>query len=296
MAERDWWMAVVQLSDSFHLTLSELARDQGAALVAWNPDDGAALPAGAGVMVLLAGGRETAALDLLGDLPASPIPRYLVGAVPDHRLAVAAVQRGARDYFALPEDLDLFRRTLEREARDARGRLDAERFAAVERQANGFAAIVGRSSVLQQALGQAARVAVHREVSVLLGGETGTGKELLARAIHYHSPRAAAPFVEINCAAIPANLLESELFGHEKGAFTGATAAKPGLFELAHGGTLFLDEVGHLPLELQPKLLRALENRAIRRVGGQTTRQMDVRVVAATHNLAERFERIWREE
>jgi transcriptional regulator with PAS, ATPase and Fis domain len=118
---------------------------------------------------------------------------------------------------------------------------------------------------------------------VLIGGETGTGKELLARAIHYGGPRAPQPFVEINCAAIPANLLESELFGHERGAFTGAVAAKPGLFELAHGGTLFLDEIGSMPLELQPKLLRALESRTIRRVGGQQGRQVDVRVIGAAH-------------
>ncbi|HEU4588781.1 MAG TPA: sigma 54-interacting transcriptional regulator, partial [Gemmatimonadales bacterium] len=150
-------------------------------------------------------------------------------------------------------------------------------------RARGFEAIIGRSPALQRTLEQAGRVAPHAEVTVLIGGETGTGKELLARAIHYHSPRAAAPFVEINCAAIPTNLLESELFGHERGAFTGAVAAKPGLFELAHGGTLFLDEVGHLPLELQPKLLRALEERAIRRVGGQVMRRVDVRVLAATH-------------
>jgi transcriptional regulator with PAS, ATPase and Fis domain len=118
---------------------------------------------------------------------------------------------------------------------------------------------------------------------VLVGGETGTGKELLARALHYGSPRASDPFVEVNCAAIPVNLLESELFGHEKGAFTGAVAAKPGLFEIAHGGTLFLDEIATLPLELQPKLLRALETRSIRRVGGQQPRQVDVRVIAASH-------------
>jgi transcriptional regulator with PAS, ATPase and Fis domain len=129
----------------------------------------------------------------------------------------------------------------------------------------------------------ARRVAAIRDVTVLIGGETGTGKELLARAIHYHSPRRKAPFVEINCAAIPANLLESELFGHEKGSFTGAVAAKPGLFEMADGGTIFLDEVGSLPIDLQPKLLRALESRELRRVGGQVNKKVDVRVVAATH-------------
>ena len=193
------------------------------------------------------------------------------------------MQRGARDYFALPDDLDVLRRSLEREGREVEGRIEAGRFAEVERRANGFETILGRSVALRQSLDQAARVAVHRDVTVLIGGETGTGKELLARAIHYESPRAAEPFVEVNCAAIPANLLESELFGHEKGAFTGAVASKPGLFELAHGGTLFLDEIAALPLELQPKLLRALESRAIRRVGGQQARQVDVRLIAATH-------------
>jgi two-component system response regulator HydG len=207
----------------------------------------------------------------------------MVGALPDHRLAAAALQRGATDYFALPDDLDVFRRSLERELREARGRIAAEHFAEEERKASGFGAIIGRSTALRATLDQAARVAAHRDVTVLVGGETGTGKELLARAIHYHSPRAPAPFVEINCAAIPANLLESELFGHERGAFTGAIAAKPGLFEMAHGGTLFLDEVGHLPYELQAKLLRALESREIRRVGGQATKRIDVRVIGATH-------------
>ena len=283
MTERKWSIAVVQLSDSFRATLSDLARDLRASVVAWSPDgSGQSIPAGTSVLIVLAGGSESAALDLLDGLPEG-VPRYVVGASQDHRIAAAAVQRGARDYFALPDDLEILRRSLEREAREVEGRMAAGKFAEVERRAHGFDTILGRSSALRQSLEQAARVAEHRDVTVLIGGETGTGKELVARAIHYESPRGAEPFVEVNCAAIPANLLESELFGHEKGAFTGASSAKPGLFELAHGGTLFLDEVATLPLELQPKLLRALESREIRRVGGQQSRQVDVRLVAATH-------------
>jgi two-component system, NtrC family, response regulator HydG len=283
VTERKWSIAVVQLSESFRVTLGDLARDLRASVVEWIPETGQGIPSGTAVLVLLAGGSESAALDLLAELPPGPVPRYVIGASLDHRIAAAAVQRGARDYFALPDDLDVLRRSLEREGREVEGRIEAGRFAEVERRSNGFETILGRSVALRQSLEQAARVAAHRDVTVLIGGETGTGKELVARAIHYEGPRAAEPFVEVNCAAIPANLLESELFGHEKGAFTGAVASKPGLFELAHGGTLFLDEVGTLPLELQPKLLRALESRAIRRVGGQQTRQVDVRLIAATH-------------
>ncbi|MEP7176161.1 MAG: sigma 54-interacting transcriptional regulator [Gemmatimonadales bacterium] len=283
MTEPSWLIGLIQLSDSFRTSVAELARELGARVVAWIPDEDPSPPAGAAVLLVLAGGAEGAALDLLAELPPSGARVYLLGAVPDHRLAAAAVHRGARDYFALPDDLDVLRRSLEREASEARGRIEAGRYAEAERSAVGFEAILGRSAALRQTLDQAARVASHRDVTVLVGGETGTGKELLARAIHYGSPRAPQPFVEINCAAIPANLLESELFGHERGAFTGAIASKPGLFELAHGGTLFLDEVGTLPLELQPKLLRALESRTIRRVGGQQGRPVDVRVIGASH-------------
>lgn len=283
MTERRW-VVVICLSDSFRTTIEEIVSQFGAGLLEWSPKGEEPLPGNGGPLIILAGGAESEALDLVGTLPRTEgRPTLVVGALPDHRLAAAIVQRGASDYFAFPDDLDVFRRSLERELREAKGRTAAVEFAEEERKASGFGAIVGRSSVLRTTLDQAAKVAAHRDVTVLVGGETGTGKELLARAIHYHSPRAAAPFVEINCAAIPANLLESELFGHEKGAFTGAVAAKPGLFEMAHGGTLFLDEVGHMPLELQAKLLRALESREIRRVGGQVTKRIDVRVIGATH-------------
>ncbi len=270
---------MIALSESFRASLGELVRELGGEWEVCAPD---AVPAEAAAVLVLAGGAEQVAVDRLAEVTGAA-PRYVAGALADHRVAAAAVRAGAQDYFALPEDMEPLRRALERAARSAAGRAAAGKFAAEERQGTGFDAIVGRSPALRAALDQAARVARHRDVTVLLGGETGTGKELLARAIHYHSPRATEPFVEVNCAAIPENLLESELFGHEKGAFTGAIAAKPGLFELAHGGTLFLDELGSLPLELQAKLLRALEARTIRRVGGQATKAVDVRVLAATH-------------
>ena len=277
------WIAIVRLSDSFRSAVTQVAAELGADVLEWAPAAADTPPPGAAVVLLLAGGEEGPALDLLSDLRESGAPVFVVGAAADHRLAATALQRGAGDYFALPEDLDLLRRSLERELREARGRREAARFAEHERRATGFETILGRSAALHRTLALAARVAPHGDVTVLIGGETGTGKELLARAIHYASPRAAAPFVEINCAAIPGGLLESELFGHERGAFTGATATKPGLFEMAHGGTLLLDEVGNLPFELQPKLLRALEGRQIRRVGAQVAREVDVRVIAASH-------------
>src|SRR5688500_3240937 len=142
--------------------------------------------------------------------------------------------------------------------------------------------IIGEDAHLRQVSQQLHRAAA-TDATVLLEGESGTGKELFARALHALSPRADGPFVAINCAAIPENLLESELFGYEKGAFTGAGARKPGRFELAHRGTLFLDEIGELPLTLQAKILRALEEKCFDRVGGTMPLRVDVRVVAATN-------------
>jgi formate hydrogenlyase transcriptional activator len=146
----------------------------------------------------------------------------------------------------------------------------------------GFEGVIGKSSVLRRLL-QMVETVAGGDSTVLLLGETGTGKELIARAIHSHSPRKARPFVKLNCAAIPTGLLESELFGHERGSFTGAIAQKIGWFELAHQGSLFLDEIGDIPLELQPKILRALQEREFERLGSTRTQKVDVRIVAATH-------------
>jgi len=145
-----------------------------------------------------------------------------------------------------------------------------------------FDEIVGRSAALKQVLAQAVIVAP-TDATALILGETGTGKELIARAIHRWSLRKDRPFITLNCAAIPTGLLESELFGYERGAFTGALGQKIGRFEMAHGGTLFLDEVGDIPLDLQPKLLRALQEKTFERLGGTRTIPIDVRLVAATN-------------
>jgi two-component system response regulator HydG len=230
--------------------------------------------------ILAAGGEEDHGLELLLSLDTrSGSPTYLVGSRVSHRFGIEALRRGAADYFSLPEDVDLLRRTLA-------ARVEAAREASQEVSPAAdlaFSSIIGDSSALHATLDKAKRVLFHGDVTILIGGETGTGKELLARAIHDGGPRASGPFVAINCAAIPAALLESELFGHEKGAFTDAHHTKVGLFEEAHGGSLFLDEIGHLPIELQGKLLRALEERQIRRVGGLDVRDIDVRIIAATH-------------
>ncbi len=167
------------------------------------------------------------------------------------------------------------------------------RFGLADRDSNPrrFEQIIGTSSALEAVLEQVEQVAP-TDSTVLVQGETGTGKELIARAIHNLSSRCGRPFIKLNCAAIPFDLLESELFGHEKGAFTGAIAQKIGRFELADKGTLFLDEVGDIPLPLQPKLLRVLQEQEFERLGSGRTHQVDVRLVAATHrNLVEMVKR-----
>ena len=238
----------------------------------------------AGTITLVAAGGDELLLEpALRQLPGGNRLVAAVGSNADHRIVAALVRSGADEYFALPQDMPSLRSWLEAATVRLQSERDAAAFAAQERGAVQFDGIMGTSDALRAALDRAVRVIQRPNVTVLLTGETGTGKELLARAIHYNGPRREGPFVDVNCAAIPENLLESELFGHEKGAFTSATSAKPGLMQLADGGTLFLDEIGHLPLPLQGKVLRALEERSIRRVGGSRNIPFDVRLVAATH-------------
>jgi two-component system, NtrC family, nitrogen regulation response regulator GlnG len=197
--------------------------------------------------------------------------------------AVEAMKRGAHDYLTKPfENLDLVAAAVTRAVEvaaqaSALTRLKDE----VSRQLVG-GDIIGRSPAMQEVYKLIGRV-VNNDATVLLCGESGTGKELVARAIHFKSPRWRGPFVAVNCSAIPAGLLESELFGHERGAFTGATDRRAGKFEQASGGTLFLDEVGDLPLELQPKLLRVLQEREYSRVGGSEILRAQARIIAATN-------------
>lgn len=275
-------LRVLALTDSFHAEWDRLASACGLAFVPV-AEPAALLPRRGALTLVAAAGEERLLEAVLRQLPRGNRLIAAVGAEPDHRLATAVVRAGADEYFALPQDVAQLTTWLRDGAERLRTDAQASAFAAGERAKLHFDGILGDSPALQAALDRAARVIPRPTVTVLITGETGTGKELLARAIHYNGPRREAPFVDVNCAAIPENLLESELFGHEKGAFTGAVGAKPGLMELAHGGTLFLDEIGHLALSLQGKILRALEERMLRRVGGTRAIPFDVRLVAATH-------------
>jgi DNA-binding NtrC family response regulator len=244
------------------------------------------LPEGDGFGVL------KAAKDFDPELPVVVMTAY--GSIQD---AVAAMKEGALDFLAKPIEPDHLLLLVERAM--AHRRVRAENMLLKEELAErrGAPRIIGEDPGLRQVSHQLHRAA-QTGATVLLQGESGTGKELFARALHALSPRADGPFVAINCAAIPETLLETELFGHEKGAFTGAVNRKPGRFELAHRGTLVLDEIGDLSFSLQAKILRALEERQFERVGGTQTLHVDVRVVAATHRdlRARVAERLFRED
>jgi len=203
--------------------------------------------------------------------------------------AVEAMKRGAFDYLSKPLDLDELCVVVDKALTHARMRRELSYLKARNEAEGHLSAIVGESSCIQALREQIASIAALEAPgsgaapTVLILGETGVGKELVARAIHYQSPRAAGPFVEINCGAIPAPLLEAEVFGYEKGAYTDAKIAKPGLFEAAEGGTLFLDEIGYMELALQVKLLKVIEEKSVRRLGGLRSKTIKARIIAATN-------------
>ena len=224
-------------------------------------------------------------LSLLEDLKAAGVtaPVVMISGQANVEMAVRATRLGALDFLEKPLSTDKLLLTVENAVKLTRLEDENRRL----KQRVGKQELVWRSAVMQAVMGRVERVAAS-ETRVCILGETGTGKELIARTIHDKSSRRDGPFVTLNCAAVPAELIESELFGHEKGAFTGAASRHLGKFEQAHGGTLFLDEIGDMPVLMQAKLLRVLEQKEIERVGGDRTVAVDVRVIVATHrNLEE---------
>ncbi len=229
------------------------------------------MPNGSGLDVL----RSARAAD--ADVPVIVMTAF--GSIDE---AVQAMKDGAHDFLQKPVDSNHLLLLVERALEQARLRTENILLREEWSRRYGFPRILGESETLKRAVGETQRVA-QTEATVLLLGESGTGKELFARAVHHLSARRDNPFVAINCAAIPETLIENELFGHERGAFTGATDRRQGKFELASGGTVFLDEIGELPLAVQGKLLRAIEEKVVDRIGGSAPVAVDVRVVAATN-------------
>lgn len=211
----------------------------------------------------------------------------MITAFASHETAIEAMKLGAYDYITKPFKIDEIKLTIKKaiEKRD----LEKENIRLKQELGNkyGFSNIIGRSNAIKEVFELINRVS-KLKVNVLINGESGTGKELVAKALHYNSHRSNGPFVPVNCGAIPENLLESELFGYTKGAFTGANFDKKGLFEEANGGTILLDEIGDMPLHLQVKLLRVIESREIRRLGSNETIPIDIRLISATNKVLEK--------
>jgi DNA-binding NtrC family response regulator len=237
--------------------------------------------------------------DLLHEIEASESPSLviIITAHGNERVAVEAMKKGAYDYLAKPFEIDDLRLAVRNAQEQVQLRKENRRLKEQLAAATGFGDIVGRSSPMRNVFDMVEKVS-GTDVTVLLTGESGAGKELVALELHKNSPRVENELVTVNCAAIPENLIESELFGHEKGAFTGATQSRVGKFERARGGTLFLDEIGDMPLETQAKILRVLEERKIQRLGSNQTISVDVRIISATHRELSQMveERTFRED
>lgn len=210
------------------------------------------------------------------------LPVIVITAFGSMETAVQAIRAGAYDFITKPFDIDVVAIAIERAVKHGVLTREVQRLQRAVDESRRFDELLGASPAMKEVYDLLERVG-ESESTVLVSGESGTGKELVARALHRRSKRSAGPFVAINCAAMPEQLLESELFGHTKGAFTDARSARPGLFVQAKGGTIFLDEIGDMPVGLQPKLLRALQERTVRPVGGDTETPIDVRVVAASN-------------
>lgn len=261
-------------SAGYAVTEAEDAR-RAAELIALAPHDlvltDLRMPNGSGLDVL----RATRQAD-------RDVPVILMTAFGTIDEAVEAMKHGAHDFLQKPVDSNHLLLLIERALETKRLRTENVLLREELAKRYGFPRIIGESEQIKRTMTETQRVAA-TDATVLLLGESGTGKELFARAVHHLSARRDKPFVAINCAAIPESLIESELFGHERGSFTGAHERKPGKFELATGGTIFLDEIGELPLNVQGKLLRAIEMKEVDRVGGRAPVQVDVRIVAATN-------------
>lgn len=298
---------VIDDDQSLRETLSDLFTDEGhQVLQAANGEEAIAMLHTSPPDVALCDWRMSplGGLDVLRSLQREgherSVPVIILTAYGDAESTVQAMQAGAYDFLVKPVDADAVLSTVNRALEHialqiSLERLQRERFrdgklVAPLDAAKGKEQLVGRSPAWIEAFKRVGQVA-QTDLTVLLEGETGTGKEVVAKVIHRNCRRSAGPFIAVNCAAIPEDLVESELFGHERGAFTGAATQRIGAFEQAEGGTLFLDEIGEMPLSVQPKLLRVLQEKTYQRVGGSRTFQSDVRVIAATNrSLADEVE------
>ena len=233
---------------------------------------------------------DVSGLNVLEELKKSQDARAVIMITADPQLddIKTALKLGAYDFVGKPLDFDELLVAMKNSLEATRLRSEVQSLRGEVRRHTGYHSVIGSSAKMTELMGFVRKVAASEATTILIQGESGTGKDLIAKAIHYESSRQEAPFVAVNCSAIPETLMEAELFGHERGAFTDAKAMKKGLFEVADGGTLFLDEIGELSPLLQAKLLRVLEDQVVRRIGGVRDMQVDVRVIAASNRDLER--------